>query len=255
MEQFSAESFYETGKSMGDLNRQFEKVNLIHVADIPRFQKYFEGIALSCGGIGLSGCAETARRAVEKMPTDDRANEVKHYLRALGEQIPDEMRHHLFFNVPPEKAKYYNPAGPLFGSAVDDKFPTANYDISEAGKCVALNRNTAAVCHLMRVLEIGLRALASALSVPFGDKDWQTALNTMQKEWKRLENLKRKPKGWKKDRQFYSECFVEFGYLKDAWRNHAMHALERYDEERSKSIFNHVEAFMRHLATRLKETP
>jgi hypothetical protein len=71
----------------------------------------------------------------------------------------------------------------------------------------------------MRVLEIGLRSLASSLNVPFGDKDWQTALNNMQKEWKRLENLKRKPRGWKKDRQFYSESFVEFGYLKDAWRN------------------------------------
>src|SRR5262249_13649752 len=40
---------------------------------------------------------------------------------------------------------------------VPDKFPSVVYDVTEAGKCLALGRDTAAVLHLMRVLERGLQ--------------------------------------------------------------------------------------------------
>ena len=152
----------------------------------------------------------------------------------------------------PDRFKYFD-AADLFGEKVSARFPAAKFDIEEAGKCFALGRNTASVLHLMRVLEIGLRALAESLKVPFEEKDWRGVLNALQKEWKRRENLRRKPTNWKRDRQFYSEAFVEFGYLKDAWRNYAMHAKERYDEDRSETILLHVKGFMNHLATKLKE--
>jgi hypothetical protein len=47
----------------------------------------------------------------------------------------------------------------LFGPKVAAAFPSqeATYEIQETGSCLALGRNTAAVFHLMRVLEKGLR--------------------------------------------------------------------------------------------------
>ena len=51
---------------------------------------------------------------------------------------------------------------------VFNAFPSANNDILEASNCLALERGTATVMHLMRVAEVGLKALASALGVTLG---------------------------------------------------------------------------------------
>jgi hypothetical protein len=171
---------------------------------------------------------------------------------ALTKSIEAELKSKKCLLLRPDRVRYFE-AKNLFGERVANRFPLTILDIEEAGKCFSMERFTACVLHLMRVLEIGLRALATALNVPFEDREMQHVLNALQQEWKRRERLKRKPQHWKRDRQFYSEAFLEFGYLKDAWRIYAMHGREHYDEERATSILSHVTAFIRHLATRLKE--
>jgi hypothetical protein len=44
---------------------------------------------------------------------------------------------------------------------------SASFDIEEAGKCLAFDRGTATVMHLMRVLEVGLKALAKVLQIAY----------------------------------------------------------------------------------------
>ena len=41
--------------------------------------------------------------------------------------------------------------------------------------------------------------------------------------------------------------------VKDAWRNPTMHVEITYTEEMALDVFRHVQAFMRHLATKLSE--
>jgi len=53
---------------------------------------------------------------------------------------------------------------------------------------------------------------------------------------------------WKEKQKLYSEIACEFMFFKDAWRNHVMHGRSEYDEERAQNIYNHVGAFMKHLA-------
>ena len=60
---------------------------------------------------------------------------------------------------------YYRPAEPLFGAAVEAKFPEMSEDISEAGKCLALNRATASVFHLMRIMEIAVQRFGDKIGV------------------------------------------------------------------------------------------
>ena len=47
---------------------------------------------------------------------------------------------------------------PLFSAPAQIAFPSAGMDIVEAGRCLALGRNNAAIYHLMQVAEVGLRA-------------------------------------------------------------------------------------------------
>jgi hypothetical protein len=78
-----------------------------------------------------------------------------HVQGALTEQLSDIR----FFALVKDRAAYYENID-LFGRQAADAFPSAGSDILDALRCMALELNTAAVFHLMRVAEFGLRALA-----------------------------------------------------------------------------------------------
>ncbi len=207
--------------------------------------------------LGLQQTGKLIARIREELKTsevtDAYADKILEPLDNLQERIKDESESIKLLYIQPHLFKYYAPAEPLFGVAVSDRFPSATYDIEEAGKCFALGRNTAAVLHLMRVLEVGLHVLRKALKLPYDEKKSWNGVLVELKKWNEIEGSATKPKNWRRNRQFYSEAFVEFGHLKDAWRNHAMHARDKYDAERAENVMNHVGALMRHLATKLKE--
>jgi hypothetical protein len=75
---------------------------------------------------------------------------------------------------------YINQGEPIFGSDVDNKFPVMSEDISEAAKCIALSRYTAAVFHLSRAMEAAVVRLGEALSVTVLDK------NNVELEWGKI---------------------------------------------------------------------
>jgi len=50
-----------------------------------------------------------------------------------------------------------------------------------------------------------------------------------------------------------AEAATQFRFIKNAWRNHAMHARATYDETQAREIYNSVGAFLRQLANHLRE--
>ena len=54
----------------------------------------------------------------------------------------DEIKTNLFLYVPQTHARLFDDPSP-FGPEVITAFPSAEYEIKEAGKCLALRRNTA----------------------------------------------------------------------------------------------------------------
>jgi hypothetical protein len=130
-------------------------------------------------------------------------------------------------------------------------FPSAEYEIKEASKCLALRRNTACVFHCMRVLEHGLCALAGQFDVPAGHKTWNELIEQIEKAIK--EKAKEKPASWKDDQQFYAEAASQFMHFKNAWRNYTAHLHFKYTEDEAEPIYRHVRDFMMHIAKRLKE--
>ena len=255
MNKFSANGFYVVSQFLERFKIAAE--NLDHAArptpeSVEETKKILGLVANGCRWINLRESAAFAEEMASTLSAEWSPDYYRSKFESLNTLLQIQMRQHLFLWIPEDRAAGFD--APLsFWGVASDCFSSAQYDMTEAKKCFALDRFTASVLHSMRILEIGLRALAESLNVPFGERDWRGVLNALQKEWKRRENLRRKPANWKRDRQFYSEAFVEFGYLKDAWRNYAMHARERYDEERAETIMLHVGSLMRHLATKLKE--
>lgn len=182
-----------------------------------------------------------------KCTTDDLLREV----RAIDGRLRDELEETHLFVVSADNAKYLDDSKPLFGDDVSAKFPSASYDIEEAGKCLALRRSTACVMHLMRALEVGLAVMGKPLNVETADKNWHTILDQIEKAIKAI-NSSSGPT-WKEDQAFYSGAASHFRLLKDGLRNHAMHVREKYTEEQAEEIYRSARAFMRHLAAKLSE--
>lgn len=258
MNKFSAESFhliadklslFQTSSFYHDGTTKISEQLLAHLSLI-----VLPVVISECQKIGLSYSLKEIKRTLASLSVEMTNSEVENAMRTISQRIKDELEENLFLWLSHEEAQYYS-AEPLFGEKVRSVFPSTSYDIVESGKCIALNRNTASVCHSMRVLEIGLRALATRLGVQYENKPWNYVIEVADKKLIKIRGLRRKPRNWKTDEKFYSEAIVHFRFLKDAWRNYSMHVYERYDPESARAIFNHVKSFMQHLATKLKETP
>ncbi len=166
----------------------------------------------------------------------------------LVSSVHDELEARLLFVVEPGQAEYYSDAKPLFGEAVNDAFPSASQEISDAGKCRALGRWTACVIHLMRGLEPALNALAKHFDIE-PDQNWNTALNQIDEKLKAI----RKSTSGAEAEQWASEASAHLRVVKNAWRNHAAHGRARYDKEQAVAIYDNVRPLMQSLAGRLAE--
>ena len=205
--------------------------------------------------LGLTTSAKTIRKLL-RLCSNEKATyqELRDLAIELRGRLFDEMEETLLLSIDSAKAPYYTQEKP-FGEQVSQSFPSTVFDTEEAAKCLALNRSTAAVFHLMRVLEAGLNALADDLGVSFNRTNWQTIIDRIEKEIKKRQKAGPGPKptaaqkaAWKSKIEFYAEAAVQFAFLKDAWRNRTQHVGAVYTEEKAESIFGHVRTFMQDLA-------
>jgi hypothetical protein len=188
-------------------------------------------------------------KAAEEMIAGAKTIERLHEsLEQLWNTIALELDGRKFYG-PLSKYACYFEQPKLFGGDVFVKFPSANDDIFEAGTCLALERGTACVMHLMRVCEVGIKVLAAALSIS-QQNDWGAYLRKVDQAL----DARIKASGKRSsDEQFYAEVRVTLDGVRMAWRNPTMHIENNYSPERAEEILISVRALMRHLATKLSE--
>jgi hypothetical protein len=172
------------------------------------------------------------------------------HIEDINRRLEDELSAACVYVLTKEKFKYYSPPAPLFGESVHNLFNKASVDISDAGQCLAVNKGTATVFHLMRVMEHGLRALAKPLKIPYAPS-WESYLKQIND--KIAEKHDKKTRGWKKDELFFKDLAGDLTTIKTVWRNTTMHIQRHYSPEEAGIIFQAVKAFMQRLATRFDE--
>lgn len=170
-------------------------------------------------------------------------------VRRLSEGMQTEAMNKWVLALGARGIALWKPKDPIFGQVALDAFPSAQEDIEEAAKCLAVERGTACVMHLMRATEVPLKALAGALNVG-SQNDWGSYIREIDRELDaRLRaSGKRTP-----DEAFYAEIVHAFDRVKRAWRNSSMHVDKTYTPERATDIFESIKSFMAHLATRIHE--
>ncbi|MGO8763195.1 MAG: hypothetical protein ACLP2P_05345 [Desulfobaccales bacterium] len=168
------------------------------------------------------------------------------HLNELYSRLDNELKSRVFLVIMPGgREKYYNPKESIFGNDVANKFPELVEDISEASNCFALDRYTACVFHLMRVMEKGAQKFADKVGISPSityNEEWQTILNAIRGQVSVLY-----PKHNNPDRIRYESIIAHFETIKIAWRNPTMHPKATYTEEESKALLDAVRIFIKDL--------
>lgn len=182
-----------------------------------------------------------ARRNRLQAAIDQRASyeEIRYQLRALREELDDELGSRKLFYMPASKALYYFTGLQEFGLDVLKRFPSLRSDIEEAGKCIGCRRSTAAVFHLMRVLEAGVQAFGKQFGLAgLEHKNWQEILNDVNGKLRAMVKTD-------SQRAQFAELVTLLTAVKFAWRNEVMHPKDVYTEEEADDIFRTTRAFMK----------
>jgi HEPN domain-containing protein len=185
---------------------------------------------------------------VQKQTLVMSAGKMLSFANEAAGRIKDELDDKKFLHLSPQEAEIYSKSS-HFGPDVQAKFPRAAYEIDEAAKCLALGRSTAATFHLMRALEVALKAVAACLEVtPPSNPNWGTWLNAI-----RDERLKRSTQKKWVESDFFQDVWLRLDAVKDAQRNSTLHVERIYTEAEARDVFKTTRSFMQKIASRMDE--
>jgi hypothetical protein len=261
-------------------------------------RKHFEALELTDAMPALD-----ALKSLEDM----KLGEVRGHLLSIRRVLSTAMERRVFMYVPlkvakyavdvqspltfspfPEPGEFISPINPRFfpelgnhiaskpfGEEVFLKFKDGRYDAEQMSLCLAAGASTAAVFHMMRVVEWGVRALGSEIGLrkikeypkplatatgsPSRKKPKYRLLPIQNATWEVLENqlrskiekrIKALRKGTARDAKsaLYNSILTDFHAFKEEWRNHVMHTRKNFDEAEALRVMPHVERFMMNLA-------
>jgi hypothetical protein len=273
MYQFSAVAFFWCGRALRSI-REDCLVGSIRVVDEQPFfdmsrlldskarekgLSHLMDISIEFRKIGLGLSAGMADEIIAQLRKGDKRNfQWMHDQAETIERLAEkEANDRFFLYIPPERARFWptEKSKNIFGDEVAAKFPSVSFDAGNSGVCLATMMPTASVFHLMRVLELGLKALGKEFGVSTEQTNWQNAIEQIESKIRKMatdQAWKSQP-DWKELQQYFSDCATHFSILKDAWRNYTMHAHAAYTDDQAEVIFLTVKAFMQKLAMRLSE--
>jgi hypothetical protein len=182
-------------------------------------------------------------------------SELGNQTKVLHEAIHADLRYRRFAFVPTAKATEHDEFG-LRWEPIWAQFPDSKEDSQRAIDCYALEQNTACVFHMMRVAEIGLRAIAQKVRVKLTDSGkplpaefatWNKVIDGIKS---RIATSRAKPKSERQNKQlqFYADAADECTFIRDIWRNEVSHTRKGYNEVEAMGVIIRVRDFMELLA-------
>jgi hypothetical protein len=254
MLRFKAKAFVQTIDLVAQLTvgSADEKVGAIHESALQHIYNSLERLESDLRDLELPLSATSAKRLKSNLSNAQKLNHYKFLIAELRTRIFDEIDNTFLLQISADKAKLYESLDP-FGEQVAKSFPSVCYDAIEAARCRALNRSTACVFHLMRVLEIGLKPFATRFNVPTDRQNWHNIIEGIEKAIRKMDEDPQRTKDWKDQQEFFAGAAMHFMFIKDAWRNYVAHARDKSTEEEAEKVFDNVRGFMQRLAMRLSE--
>ena len=182
-------------------------------------------------------------------------NFIRRRIEEFRTRLYDDVSLTTFLQLDARDLKLFEPAEPLFGKEVADRFPSLAYEIEQGGKCQALNLSTAAAFHFIRCLEGGITALSRCLSIPDPTKGSDRNWNNLLKKLEDAIKVKWPTSGsrFTGDGQFFEWAHGTLKAMQNPYRNSTMHLDQKYTPDEAKLIMELAKGFMQKIASRLDE--
>jgi hypothetical protein len=183
-------------------------------------------------------------------------DELEIELRVLLEAVEADLAFERFFHYPRHKGQLLLVVPGEWGATIA-AFPSAEVEITRGVDCYALLHNAACVFHMMRVAEIGMRALARERQVTFPKHplewaEWENVIDQIESKAKAATaGMSRGPE---RDaaRGFYTAAVAQLRAFKET-RNRIMHMRGDFDELDAQRAMGQVRDFMNGLSAKVDE--
>lgn len=216
------------------------------------FKSQVEYIRILCGSISANHtrlfAEDVAKEGTSpKFTLRDAIRRVDDLMASMKRELADD---HVFICMK-EYARYFRDDIEDMAVAFE-RFPRAQVDFIEAGKCLALGRSTASVLHLMRSLEEPLVHLAQHLGVEVKDTDTWGAVITNIRGAMRLRDIGGKNVSkWsgKAEREFCHLAADCIKHIQVSTRDPGMHAQkEKFTLDEARLEYENTKRFLIQMA-------
>ena len=264
MKRVDSRSLYRVINNLGRMNGLYRdessevnqaKEEILTADDKETVRALLKGVRDSSKTLGTNVTVTAAEDALARLRKPINYKDMGDEIKIVDEIFRKEIRSSCIFSISSDCAKLLDPEADHFGSDFAKRFPSASFDVQEACTCLALARDTACVFHLMRAMEIVLRALHACLGLPDptgSDRNWGNMLAAMKTEMNsRNQNSNG---GWTgDDRELFTELYASFDAVRAAWRNTTMHIERRYGRDEANHLFVVIKEFAKKVAARINE--
>lgn len=159
--------------------------------------------------------------------------------------LDDVLDRSVFLAIDPRLVPYWTKEGTVSDEVIA-MFPDGLWDIEEAAKCIAVERNTASVFHSMRALEVPIKHLCGKMKLNPSNPNWENVLNDLNKSILGMDRTW--GSDWKHEQHKYAAAVAHMKLYQRAWRNYVVHGTEHYGGEEARQILSSVKGFFRELA-------
>jgi hypothetical protein len=237
-----------------DLLKQYEgddEINSV-VSDhvLEKANEHMLALRHACGAIGARVARHHTDEIIHKSTRGTLTwKEFGDLCEKIRESLYIEAQQTKFLVIEAHKEPYYDEFGLSLEDRIERVFPGVRREIDEAGRCYALDRNTAATLHAMRALEVPLHAVAEELGISSQEASWHKVLKMIDTELSkdyRQSKLKNKL-------SFYSEVATCLRPIIKPRRNPAAHLSPFATDERARKIIEDTIYLLRVLADHFVE--
>lgn len=196
--------------------------------------------AKRCNALMAALAAHMQRGSVPRHAIGDLAGQCNQ----LAQILADELGARTVLILDMEGSTFLEAGAASFGPEVGAAFPASGSDIQDAGRCIAFELWTASVLHLMRACETAVKSLGKKYGLDEG-KDWNNIIQELPKKLERAGGKSSPERTWA------TETGTHFNFIRDAFRNHAMHGDRHFGEDEARLIYVNTKAFMRQVAIKM----
>lgn len=229
---------------------------LITEPDVNALEDHLVRLLDAIGSIGASLAEKSVTRLRDALQSNVvNYDQLSHLLREIEGRFVDHLEDVHLFVVADGDKKFLQEAADLYDWEVCMNFHSAIFEIEEASKCLALGRHTASVFHSMRILEIGIQAIAKHLDIDLAAKGNAKNWGNILAEIKQGIQVKypKSDTNSAAERAFFESVHASLDAVRNPWRNATMHVETIYAAHEAEHIFNCVKFFMEKLSAKIDE--